>query len=258
MRRVAALVLASSSVIMLSSAFLSGCQEKPKYKPEGAYSGAKASVPKVPQIPATSTFKDGANWTVYGIQHHLLSPRHRNEVEMKPASVQGYVIDVYKPVEPKGKEGCIYPTKAHPPTSKEPTPKGIDCADVVKSIEPPHFWIADSKDEKSKAKAIVVMGYTSTYIQQFMAKDEYKKKNKKPSELKEDDLYMDNNYSAKITILGEPKVGAKVVATGLFGTKYEEGSGGRRVEPYGIVDITSNKKGKLEYKEGEEVEIDVR
>lgn len=254
MRRAGTLFAISSTVLVVGiSSLVGGCGEKLKYKPEPAYSGAKANLPKVPKVPDPSTFKSGSNWTVYGIQHQLNNPRHRADVDMKPATVEGYVVSVYRPTEPAGKEGCIYPTKKHPPTSKEPTPKGVDCASV--RYEPPHFFIADSKDEKNPAKMITVMGYASSYIQQQMARDEYKKKNidaAKLASMKEEDKYMDNNYSSYISILGEPKMGSRVVVTGQFGSKYQEGQGGQRVSPYGVVDVTSHKKGKIDYKEGSE------
>ncbi|GAC1352953.1 MAG: hypothetical protein NVS3B20_16820 [Polyangiales bacterium] len=236
--------VASVSLTLTLSLLLGACGEKPKYKAEPTYTGAKASVPKVPQLPSVSTFKDGSAWTIYGLQHQLNNPRHRAEVDGKPAVVTGYVVDVYRPVEPPGKQGCVYPPKKSPPTSKDPTPKGVNCD--LKGIEPPHFYIADNKDEKNRAKMITVMGYASTFIQQYQARDWYKNAAHKIDSTKEDDLYMDNNYSSHITILGEPKVGSKVTITGQFAAKYEEGQGGRRVEPLGIIDVTSHKKGKIE------------
>ncbi len=246
MRRAAASFAVTSTLIVLGvSTLVAGCGEKLKYKAEPAYSGQKASLPKVPAVPGPQTYKDGNNWTIYGLQHQLNNPRHRGEVDGKPATIVGYVVDIYRPKEAEGKEGCIYPQKKHPPTSKEPTPKGVPC-DTVK-YEPPHFYIADSKDEKNPAKMITVMGYASSFIQQAMAIDHYKKHpNVKIGEAKEEDLYMDNNYSSIITILGEPKIGSKVTVSGQFAVKYEEGQGGRRTSPYGIVDVTSHKKGKIE------------
>jgi len=248
--------LAPVVVVVGISSLVGGCGEKLKYKPEPAYSGAKASVPKPPTLPSPATFKVGSNWTVYGIQHQLNNPRHRPEVDGKAASIEGYVVQIYRPTEPAGKEGCIFPTKKHPPTAKEPTPKNVDCAPLFQGpskVEPPHFWIADSKDEKNPAKMIKVMGYASSFIQQFFARDFYKGKDaEKIAAMKEEDRYLDNNYSSYITILGEPKMGSKVIVTGQFGAHYEEGQGGRATSPYGIVDVTSHKKGKIEYKEGGE------
>lgn len=260
-------LLASTAIVLGASVLVGGCGEKVKYKPEPAYSGPKPSLPKVPQVPATTTWKNGTNWTVYGLQHQLMNPKHRKEVDGVPAVIEGYVVKVYRPTEPAGKEGCIYPQKKAAPTSKDPTPKGVQC-DTVK-YEPPHFFIADNKDEKNPAKMITVMGYASSYIQQYMAVDQYKKKNvlekgdrvktlEKITALKDDDKYLDNNYSATITILGEPKIGARVVVSGQFAARYQEGQGGTRVVPYGIIDVTSHKKGKIDYKEGEEEMIDLR
>jgi hypothetical protein len=232
-RTAPALAISSTLLVLGISSLAAGCGEKLKYKPEPAYSGAKANIPAVPKIPDTASFKTGSNWTIYGLQHQLNNPRHRPEVEGKPATIEGYVVDIYRP--------------------KEPTPKGIDCAPV--KYEPPHFYIADSKDEKNPAKMITVMGYASSYIQQQMARDEYKKKNldaAKIAALKPDDQYMDNNYSSQITILGEPRIGSKVIVSGQFGSKYQEGQGGTRSSPFGIIDVTSHKKGKIDYKEGSE------
>ena len=246
-RRVASSFAATTTILVLGIATLvGGCGDKLKYKAEPAYSGPKASLPKVPALPSPATFKDGNNWTILGLQHQLANPRHRPEVEGKSLSISGYVVDIYRPKEPAGKEGCIYPQKKHPPTSKEPTPPGVAC-DTVK-YEPPHFYIADSKDEKNPAKMVTVMGYASSYIQQQMARDWYKQHSniKLDGTAKEEDLYLDNNYSSQITILGEPTVGSKVVVTGQFGSKYEEGQGGRRTVPFGIIDVTSHKKGKID------------
>ncbi|MBI2389892.1 MAG: hypothetical protein HYV09_09890 [Deltaproteobacteria bacterium] len=257
MRRAAPIFAISSTLVVVGiSTLVGGCGEKQKYKPEPAYSGPKASLPKVPQVPTPASFKVGSSWTVYGLQHQLNHPRHRAEVDAKQAIIDGYVVQLYRPKEPAGKEGCIYPTKKSPPTAKDPTPKGVDCSTIFQGpnkVEPPHFWIADSKDEKNPAKMIMVMGYASSFIQQHMARDQYK--GKKPEEIaamKDDDKYLDNNYSATITILGEPKIGSKVTVSGQFGAHYEEGQGGRATSPYGIVDVTSHKKGKIDYKEGGE------
>ncbi len=260
-------LLATSSLVLGISTLVGGCGEKIKYKPEPAYSGPKASLPKVPQVPPTTSFKTGTNWTIYGLQHQLMSPKHRKSVDGVPAVVEGYVVGIYRPKEAAGKEGCIYPQKKAAPTSKEPTPKGVLC-DTVK-YEPPHFFIADNKDEKNPAKMVTVMGYCSSYIQQYMARDQYEKKNliekgdraktmEKITALKDEDKYQDNNYSSTITILGEPKIGARVVVSGQFASRYQEGQGGTRVVPYGIVDVTSHKKGKIDYKEGEEQMIELR
>jgi hypothetical protein len=252
MRRAAATIAVATStlVVLGSSLLLTGCGDKAKYKPAPAYSGPKASLPKVPSIPSPATFKEGNAWTIYGIQHQLNSGRHRAEVEGKAdTTITGYVVDVYKPTEPKDKEGCIFPTKKHPPTSKQPYPPGVTCDEKggpLSKVEPPHFWIADKADEKNRAKMVIVMGYVSSYIQQEMARECYKTKKCK-LEGKEDELYMDNNYSSYITVLGEPKIGSKITVTGYFGTRYAEGQQptGPLVTPFGVIDVSSHKKGKI-------------
>lgn len=252
MGRLAPLVAVSSTAFVVAlSALASGCKKPIVYKPEPAFSGAKANLPAVVKLPPPSAFKNGANWTVYGLQHQLNSPRHSTEVNGKPVTVAGYVVKVYEPVEPAGKEGCIYPHKKHTPTAKEPNPKGVDCSFIAKEVEPPHFYIADSKDEKNPSKMIKVMGYFCSYIQLYFAIDWYKThdpdKVKDPKD-RDAELFTDNLCSTQVpnTFLGEPKVGAKVTISGQFGSKYEEGSGGRAVSPFGIVDVTSFKKGKID------------
>ena len=80
MRRAGSLFAISSTFVVVGiSSLVGGCGEKLKYKPEPAYSGAKANVPKPPTLPSPATFKVGSNWTVYGIQHQLNNPRHRAE-----------------------------------------------------------------------------------------------------------------------------------------------------------------------------------
>ncbi len=250
--RLAPIVAASSTAFVLAtSALVSGCKKPVTYKPEPAYSGPKAQLPAVPKLPPPSSYKNGANWTVYGLQHQLNSPRHNAEVNGKPVTVVGYVVKVYAPEEPAGKEGCIYPHKKHLPTSKEPNPKGLDCSFVAKDVEPPHFYIADSKDEKNPAKMIKVMGYVCSYIQLYFAEDWYKThhpEKAKDDKERDEEMFTDNLCSTLVppTFLGEPKVGSKVTVSGQFGSKYEEGSGGRAVSPFGIIDVTSFKKGKIE------------
>lgn len=224
---------------------LFGCQEKVTYKPEEAYKGPKADLPKPPTLPPASAFKDGERWTVYGVQHHLNHPQHSAEVKDKSLSIVGYVVSVYRPpVEPKGQEGCIYPKRGFTPTERAPWPPGVNCDELVKKYEPPHFFIAAQKDEKSPAKMIKVMGYASSYIRQAMARDWYKQH--KIDSGKEEDLYLDNNYGTRITFLGEPKVGSKVVVSGQFGFRFQEGQGGTAISPWGIIDVASTKKGKID------------
>lgn len=281
MRRVA--LIASNLVVVLglcSLSALGGCQKQPKYTPLPAYSGQKANLPPTPKLHNKADFMvDADTWTVLGLHHHMNSPRHVADVLDKNLKIVGYVVDVYKPdAEPKGKEGCIFPTKRFPPTNKQPNPPGVDCSDVLKTGEPPHFWISDNKDDAknadgkgskiSRANSVVVMGYSSTYIQQEIARQWYKDATHEKAHQdyllgttpapKDDDLALDNLYSSKIVYVGEPEVGAKVVITGQFGTHYNEGSTGQRVEPYGIVDVTSMKHGKIDYKEGKELVPDYK
>jgi hypothetical protein len=252
MRRVASTVVVGSTLAVLGiSTLLSGCGDHPKYKAEPAYSGAKASLPKVPQVPGPATWKNGANWTVYGVQHSLNNPRHLKDVNNVVLSIEGYVVDVYRPTEPPGKEGCVFPQKSHPPTSKQPYPPGKTCDEKtgpLAKVEPPHFWIADKADEKNPAKWVQVEGYVSSYIQAYQACDCYKSNKCKIGSTKEDDLALDNNYSSVVTYLGEPKVGSKITVTGFFGTRYAEGSQptGPLITPFGVIDVTSHKKGKLQ------------
>lgn len=251
MRRVASFVVVTSTfVVLASSVLLSGCGDRPKYKPEPAYSGAKASLPKVPPVPGPATWKSGADWTVYGVQHSLNNPRHIKDVNNQVLTIDGYVVNVYHPDEPAGKEGCVYPTKAHPPTSKQPYPPGKTCDEKtgpLAKVEPPHFFIADKADEKNPAKWVEVMGYASSYIQEYMACDCYKSNKCKLGSTKPDDQALDNNYSSNIIYIGEPKVGSKVSVTGFFGTRYAEGSQptGPLITPFGVVDVTTTKKGKI-------------
>ncbi|GAC1553618.1 MAG: hypothetical protein NVS3B10_15340 [Polyangiales bacterium] len=250
MRRVAQSLAVSTLSVLAISTLLGGCSDRPKYKPEPAYSGQKASLPKVPPVPGPATWKNGSNWTIYGVQHSLSNPRHRKEVDNAVLTLDGFVVDVYRPQEPAGKEGCVYPNKAHPPTSKQPYPPKANCDEKggpLAKIQPPHFSIADKADEKNPAKWVTVMGYASSFIQAEMACDCYKTNKCKMGSTKEDDLALDNNYSSNIVYLGEPKLGSKITVTGLFGTRYSEGSQptGPLITPFGVIDVTSAKKGKL-------------
>src|ERR1700737_2647964 len=104
MRRVASTVLVASTFVVGLSTLLTGCSDRPKYVPVPAYSGAKASLPKVPAVPGPNTWKNGANWTVYGVQHSLNNPRHLKDVNNAVLTIDGYVVDVYRATEPPGKE----------------------------------------------------------------------------------------------------------------------------------------------------------
>src|SRR4051794_39834120 len=93
-RVVSTFAVSTTLLVIAAGASVTGCRDNPKYTPTPAYSGAKASMPKVPQVPGPNTWKNGSNWTVYGVQHSLNHPRHRKEVDATVLTIDGYVVDV--------------------------------------------------------------------------------------------------------------------------------------------------------------------
>ena len=61
------------------------------YKATPAWSGKKASMPPVPQLP-TNPIKSGDAYTVFGARHHLQSRIHDKEVTSKDISIVGYIV----------------------------------------------------------------------------------------------------------------------------------------------------------------------
>ena len=89
-------------------------------------------VPTLPPPPHPTTYDDGS-YSVYGLRSRLQTTID-TQVE-----VTGYVTDIYAP----------------PECEQEPCPTPLA----------PHFWIADTRDESSKQKMLMIVGYAENQQQ---------------------------------------------------------------------------------------------
>jgi hypothetical protein len=184
------------------------------YKPTPAFSGRKASMPPVPQLP-TSPIKAGDAFTVYGAIHHLRSSIHSAEVTAKDISIVGFIVESNIETAPK----CA----VHKTGKKDPE----GCVTEI-----PTFAIADSKGEV-KGQKIKVMGWASNFANVFDAMEKYKNLKEPPKELNKDELWgVDIPFPL-------PAVGAKVKITGKYGVNFSKSSAGIAADPLqGIMTYT--------------------
>jgi hypothetical protein len=89
----------------LAGALGCGGNDEP-YKVSPAWSGKKANLPPVPQLP-TSPIKVGDSYTIYGAIHHLNSRIHKVDVTGKDISIVGYIVDSNIPNAPSC---AVHPT----------------------------------------------------------------------------------------------------------------------------------------------------
>ncbi|HQY63943.1 MAG TPA: hypothetical protein PK141_21235 [Polyangiaceae bacterium] len=214
MHPLAPLLFASFSASALSV----GCGNADEpYKATPAWSGKKASIPAVPQLP-TNPIKSGDAYTIHGARHHLQSRIHDKEVTAKEITLVGYIVEENVSEAPlcaihkTGKadpEGCV--------------------------AEIPSFWIADAKGE-TKVK-VRVLGWAKNYASVFEAMEKYKNLKEPPKELFKDEVWsVDVPYPL-------PAVGAKVKVTGKYGYTFSKASTGIVSDPangvltYGKIEV---------------------
>lgn len=175
------------------------------YKATPMWSGKKASMPAVPQLP-TNPIKSGDAYTVFGARHHLQSRIHDKEVTTKDITIVGYIVQENVSDAP---ECAVHKSgKADPETCK---------------AEIPSFWIADAKgDTKTKIR---VLGWAKNYASVFEAMEKYKTAKEAPKE-----LYKDEVWSIDVPF-PLPAVGAKVKITGKFGYTFSKSSTGIVSDP---------------------------
>jgi hypothetical protein len=206
---------------------LSCDDDSDKYKPIPAYSGAKASLPPVPQLP-TNPIRVGDSYSVYGAIHQLKSRYHSAEVTAKDISITGYIVDTNIPTAP----ACA----VHATGKKDPD----DC-----KTEIPTFWIADAKGDKSGQK-IRVMGWASNFANVYDAMQKYKDLKEPPKPPPTPDqagkpgfLVQDELWAVSIPY-PLPAVGAKVKVTGRYGVIFGKSSAGLVSDPAsGVVTYAS-------------------
>src|SRR5580700_5985544 len=206
---------------------LSCDDESDKYKPTPAYSGAKASLPPVPQLP-TNPIRVGDSYSIYGAIHQLKSRYHSTEVTAKDISITGYIVDSNIPTAPL----CA----VHATGKKDPD----DCKTDI-----PTFWIADAKGDKSGQK-IRVMGWASNFANVYDAMQKYKDLKEPPKPPPTPDqagkpgfLVQDELWAVSIPY-PLPSVGAKVKVTGRYGIIFGKSSAGLVSDPAsGVITYTS-------------------
>lgn len=214
MKLLAPLLLASVSAGALSI----GCGNADEpYKAAPVWSGKKASIPAVPQLP-TNPIKSGDAYTIYGARHHLQSRIHDKEVTAKEITLVGYIVE---------ENVSDAPVCAIHKTGKA-DPEG--CV-----AEIPSFWIADAKGE-TKVK-VRVLGWAKNYASVYEAMEKYKNLKEAPKELFKDEVWsVDVPYPL-------PAVGAKVKVTGKYGYTFSKASTGIVSDPsngvltYGKIEV---------------------
>jgi hypothetical protein len=209
---------ATLAVGLLALATVSCGDENEKYKATPAYSGAKASLPPVPQLP-TNPIRVGDSYSIFGAIHQLRSRYHGADVTAKDISITGYIVDTNIPTAP----ACA----VHATGKKDPD----DCKSEI-----PTFWIADAKGD-TKGQKIRVMGWASNFANVYDAMQKYKDLKEpakppptpdlagKPGYLVQDELWAVSIPSPL------PAVGAKVKVTGRYGVAFTKASGGPVSDP---------------------------
>jgi hypothetical protein len=206
------------AVGLLALATVSCGDDNEKYKATPAYSGAKASLPPVPQLP-TNPIRVGDSYSIFGAIHQLRSRYHSAEVTAKDISLTGYIVDSNIPSAP----ACA----VHPIGKKDPD----DC-----KTEIPTFWIADAKGDKAGQK-IRVMGWASNFSNVYEAMQKYKGLKDPPKPPPTPDqagkpgfLVQDELWAVSIPY-PLPAVGAKVKVTGRYGVIFGKSSAGIVSDP---------------------------
>lgn len=175
------------------------------YKAAPAYSGRKASIPAVPQLP-TEPIKQGDAYTIFGASHHLKSRIHDKDVTAKPISIVGYIVEENISTAP----ACA----VHKTGKKD----ADDC-----QAEIPSFWIADAKGEAKKR--VRVLGWAKNFATVYDAMQKYKGLKEPPKEAFKDDMWgVDVPFPL-------PAVGAKVKVTGTYGYSFSKSSTGIVSDP---------------------------
>jgi hypothetical protein len=206
--RLSAVAVATSLLLVSLGFTVGGCSSgsDDPYKPAPAWSGRKASLPAVPQLPNTP-IKAGDAYTVFGAIHHLNSRIHSIDVTAKDITIQGYIVQSNIPEAPK----CAI----HKVGKKDPD----DC-----KAEIPSFWIADNKDD-TKGQTIRVLGWAKNFASVFEAMEKYKNLKDPPKELYKDEVWM---IDVPFPL---PSVGAKVKVTGKYGYTFSKSSTGLVSDP---------------------------
>lgn len=222
-----ALALSLGATLLALSA--AGCAEKEKpYEPKPAASGKKPALPAVPNLPQRAK-KNGDVYNIYGVTHDLRSRVHRETVDGKSITIEGYIVKTNYADAP---ECAVHkPGKEDPATCEAPIPA---------------FWIADDKNETKDM--IQVVNWASNFAAIWGMLDELEKAPKgKEKEAKYTDTFLAKELPNPL-----PQKGAKVKITGMYGATFNATRGVVSNPKYGVLAIE-----KLEYLEPptEQVEL---
>lgn len=192
---------------LLVAAF--GCGgEEVKYEAKPAYSGEKASLPAVGQVPQ-KPIKSGESYTVWGASYQLRSRVYHSDINDKDVKIAGYIVKTNLPDAP---------TCAVHETGK---------ADADNCSAPiPTIWLGDTKDAPLE-ECIRVMGWASNFAQIYDAIKEFKKRerSKKDEEPVQDAMWGVNIPNPL------PVKGAKVVVKGNYSTTFTKATTGLVSDP---------------------------
>jgi len=186
-------------------------REDIKYKPRPAPK-SQITLPAVPNVPQTP-IKRGDVYTVWGASYSLRSRVLHKDIEGKPLTLEGYIVDTNLAEAP---ECAVHKGgKADPENCKPPVPT---------------FWLADDKNATRK-DSIRVMGWASNYAQLF---DAIKEIDEKGDKADPKDTFWGKDIPKPI-----PAKGAKVRVTGPYSTTFTGASTGAEADPImGIMTYT--------------------
>ncbi len=214
-------------LVGLTANLLSACgSEEAEYTPKPAYTGDKASLPPMPNVPQ-NPIKAGDAYTVWGASYHLRSRVHQDSIKGKDIKLTGYITKTNLPDAPE----CA----VHEMGKEDPE----DCKPPI-----PTFWVGDTPNAEEK-DSIKVMGWASNYANIYNAIEEFEKRDKKKN-LKDEDKepLMDGFWMVPIPD-PLPVKGAKVTVEGQYKNTFTKASAGAEADPImGILTYT-----KMEYLE---------
>jgi hypothetical protein len=197
-------IVCASTLTAVFALGLNGCgAEEVKYKPRPAPSGARASLPPVPNVPKRPIKKGGA-YTVWGASYYLRSRVHNEEVNHKSISVTGWI----------GHTNLMQAPECAVHKGGQADPEG--CKPDV-----PAYWICDKKGD-NKNDCIKVLGWASNYAQIFDTIE----KRKEDEEAEHIDTYWGRPLPCPL-----PNLGAKVTVTGPYSTTFIGSSTGTEADP---------------------------
>jgi hypothetical protein len=198
-------------VALLASVAACG-RDEVKYKPRPAPK-TQITMPAVPNVPQTPV-KRGDVYTVWGASYSLRSRVLHKDIEGKPLTLEGYIVDTNLSQAP---ECAVHKGgKADPETCKAPVPT---------------FWLGDEKTS-AKTDSIRVLGWASNFAQIY---DSIKEMDEKGDKAKpHQDEFWGKEMPSPI-----PAKGAKVRVTGPYSTTFTGASTGAEADPImGILTYT--------------------